>query len=98
LKVAGTVDVSARFAGCSKIREVAMNCREVMTDNPVCCLPTDTVSQAARTMRREDVGPVPVVSDDQHKLLIGIVTDRDLAIKVVAESRDPNNTRVSDVM
>jgi len=75
-----------------------MNCREVMTDNPVCCLPTDTVSQAARTMRREDVGPVPVVSDDQHKLLIGIVTDRDLAIKVVAESRDPNNTRVSDVM
>ena len=75
-----------------------MNCREVMTGNPVCCLPTDTVSQAARIMRREDVGPVPVVNDDQHKLLIGIVTDRDLALKVVAESRDSNNTRVSDVM
>ena len=75
-----------------------MNCREVMTDNPVCCLPSDTVSQAARIMRREDVGPVPVVNDDQHKQLIGIVTDRDLALKVVAESRDSNNTRVSDVM
>ena len=75
-----------------------MNCREVMTDNPVCCLPSDTVSQAARIMRREDVGPVPVVNDDQHKQLIGIVTDRDLALKVVAESRDPNHTMVSDVM
>ena len=75
-----------------------MTCREVMTDNPVCCLPSDTVSQAARIMRREDVGPVPVVNDDQHKQLIGIVTDRDLALKVVAESRDPNHTMVSDVM
>ena len=75
-----------------------MNCREVMTDNPVCCLPSDTVGQAARIMRREDVGPVPVVNDDQHKQLIGIVTDRDLALKVVAESRDPNHTMVSDVM
>jgi len=53
---------------------------------------------AARVMRREDVGPVPVVNDEQSKQLIGIVTDRDLAIRVVAESRDPNHTRVSDVM
>src|SRR5205807_1164813 len=75
-----------------------MNCREVMTDNPVCCLPSDTVSQAARIMRREDVGPVPVVNDDQHKQLIGIITDRDLALKVVAESRDPIHTKVADVM
>ena len=75
-----------------------MNCREVMTENPVCCLPTDRVSQAARTMRREDVGAVPVISDEQSRELIGIVTDRDLAIKVVAESRDPNNTKVQDVM
>ncbi len=75
-----------------------MNCREVMSENPACCLPTDTVSMAARVMRREDIGPVPVISDEQSKLLIGIVTDRDLAIRVVAESRDPNHTLVSDVM
>ena len=75
-----------------------MNCREVMTANPVCCLPTDTVSMAARVMRREDVGPVPVVNDEQSKQLIGIVTDRDLAVRVVAEARDPNHTCVSDVM
>jgi CBS domain-containing protein len=75
-----------------------MKCREVMTENPVCCLPTDLVSQAARVMRREHVGPVPVVNDERTKELIGIITDRDLAIKVVAESRDPNRTTVADVM
>lgn len=75
-----------------------MVCREVMTENPVCCLPNDLVSASARVMRREDVGAVPVINDEQQKQLIGIVTDRDLAIKVVAESRDPNHTMVHDVM
>jgi CBS domain-containing protein len=75
-----------------------MKCSEVMTDNPVCCLPADSVSQAARMMRREHVGPVPVISDERTRDLVGIITDRDLAIKVVAESRDPNQTTVGDVM
>lgn len=75
-----------------------MNCREVMTENPVCCLPTETIGAVARMMRREDVGAVPVINDERQKQLIGIVTDRDLAIKVVAESRDPNHTTVQAVM
>ena len=75
-----------------------MICREVMTETPVCCLPNDFVSATARVMRREDVGAVPVINDEQKKQLIGIVTDRDLAIRVVAESRDPNHTLVQDVM
>ena len=75
-----------------------MKCGEVMTANPVCCLPGDSVSQAARLMRRERIGPVPVVSNEQTREIIGIITDRDLAIKVVAESRDPNRTTVGDVM
>jgi predicted transcriptional regulator len=49
-------------------------------------------------MRSEDVGPVPVVADFIERKLIGILTDRDLAIKVVAEGRDPNMTRVESVM
>ncbi len=75
-----------------------MFCREVMTENPVCCLPSDLVSASARVMRRENVGAVPVINDEQMKQLIGIVTDRDLAIKVVAEARDANHTLVQDVM
>jgi osmotically-inducible protein OsmY/predicted transcriptional regulator len=49
-------------------------------------------------MKTENVGPVPVVSDHNTRNLVGIVTDRDIAIKVVGEGRDPHNTRVDEVM
>jgi CBS domain-containing protein len=54
--------------------------------------------KAAQLMKSEDVGPIPIVADNDSKRLTGIVTDRDLAIKVVAEGRDPNATRVKEVM
>jgi CBS domain-containing protein len=73
-------------------------CGDVMTRNVVCCVPEDSVEHAARIMKREDVGPVPVVDDQESKKLVGIVTDRDLAVKVMAEGRDLRNTRVGDVM
>lgn len=73
-------------------------CRDVMTKSPVCAYPDDTVAHVARLMRSEDIGPVPIVQDDTSMKLLGIVTDRDLAIKVVAEERDPGTTRVKDVM
>lgn len=75
-----------------------MKCREVMTENPICCLPDDNAGQAARVMRRERVGSIPVVTDELSRELIGIITDRDLAFKVVGESRDPIRTTVYDVM
>jgi len=75
-----------------------MKCREVITENPVFCLPDDNAGQAARLMRRERVGSIPVVTDEQRRELIGIVSDRDLALKVVGESRDANRTSVYDVM
>ena len=75
-----------------------MKCREVMTENPVCCLPDDNVGQAARAMRRERVGSIPLFTDYLRKVLIGVITERDLAFKVVGESRDPIRTRVYDVM
>jgi CBS domain-containing protein len=73
-------------------------CSEVMTQDPVCCLPTDTVSKAAQLMKDEDVGSIPVIEDEQTMKLIGIVTDRDLALHVVADERDPGSTLVEDVM
>ena len=75
-----------------------MKCSEIMTKNPACCLPTDTVDRAAQLMKTENVGPIPVVGDEQTKKLVGIVTDRDLALNVVAEGRDPKSTKVGDVM
>ena len=76
---------------------MAAKVRDIMSADPVCCLTTDTVRDAARRMRGEDVGSLPVVSDQQRMGLVGIVTDRDLAIKVLAEARDASTT-VGDVM
>ena len=73
-------------------------CNEVMTKNPVCCLPTDLVSKAAGLMKSQDIGPVPIIENEQTRKLVGIVTDRDLALKVVAEGRDPKSTNTEAVM
>jgi CBS domain-containing protein len=69
-----------------------------MTRDPVFALPHDTVADVARLMKDEDIGSVPIVQDEDSKKLMGIVTDRDLAIEVVAEELDATTTRVSDVM
>jgi CBS domain-containing protein len=73
-------------------------CNEVMTKNPVCCLPTDLVSKAAELMKSKDIGPVPIIENEQTRKLVGIVTDRDLALKIVAEGRDPKSTKTEAVM
>ena len=58
-------------------------CREVMTKNPVYCLPGDRAAKVAQLMKSTDIGAVPIVEDDESKRLVGIVTDRDLAVKMV---------------
>jgi CBS domain-containing protein len=73
-------------------------CSEVMTRNPISALPDDTVVMVAQIMRERDIGSVPVVQDQTSRKLIGIVTDRDLALNVVAAGRDPNLIPVRDVM
>jgi CBS domain-containing protein len=75
-----------------------MLCNEIMTTNPEVCLPSDPVIKAAQLMKSEDVGPIPIVEGKDDKRLAGIITDRDLAIKVVAEALDPRATRVVEVM
>ena len=73
-------------------------CADVMTKDPVCALPEDSVRKVAEVMRSQDIGPVPIVDSLDRRLLVGIVTDRDLALKVVAEGRDADTTPVGDVM
>lgn len=73
-------------------------CSEVMTKNPICCLPSDIVSKLAQLMKSQDIGQVPIVENAQSKKLVGVVTDRDLALKIVAEGRDPKSTKAEEVM
>ncbi len=73
-------------------------CNEVMTKNPFCCLPNDVVVKVAQLMKSKEIGSIPVVENEETNKLVGIVTDRDLALKIVAEGRDPQKTKVEDVM
>ena len=71
-------------------------CREVMTKDPASCAPTDTVIKAAQLMKQHDVGSLPVVESDQR--LVGIVTDRDLVVKVLAAGRGVEQAAVKEAM
>ncbi len=73
-------------------------CKDVMTPNPICCLPTDNVIAVAQIMKRENIGPIPVIDNKESQKLIGIITDRDLAMKIVGEGRDARSTRIEAVM
>ena len=73
-------------------------CNEVMTKNPLCCLPEDLVTKAAGLMKSENVGSIPVVENEQTKKLVGIVTDRDLTLKILAGGLDAKTTKVDAAM
>lgn len=68
--------------------------REVMTSNPSTVEPQTSVVEAARIMKQVDAGVVPV-TDGGH--LAGMITDRDIAMRVVAEGKDPGSTNVGEV-
>ena len=70
------------------------NIRDVMTSNPCTIDAEKSVAYAAKMMLEEDVGLAPIVEGDK---LIGMLTDRDIAIRVVAEGRDPGQVTVSEV-
>ena len=69
--------------------------RQVMTSAPDAVRPSDTLQEAARLMRSNDIGDVLV--EDDHGGLAGIITDRDIAIRAVAEGKSPS-TKIREVM
>ena len=73
-------------------------CAEIMTPEPKCHEPNETVDVVANTMKENDIGPIPIIDSSDSKRLVGIVTDRDLAMRVVAEDKDAKTTKVKDVM
>ena len=74
-----------------------MKAREIMTKDPRTVTPDTGLQEVARLMQSEDVGIIPVVEAGGTNLL-GVVTDRDIALRVVAEGKDAKTTKVSDVM
>jgi CBS domain-containing protein len=68
--------------------------RDVMTSNPTTVERSTNVLEAAKVMAGEDVGPLPVTEGGR---LVGIITDRDIVTRVLAEERDPQSTTVGDI-
>jgi CBS domain-containing protein len=70
--------------------------REVMTPNPHTVTQKDKILDAARIMAREDTGVVPVVDDGRR--IVGLITDRDIVVRLVAEGRDASGATVNEAM
>lgn len=76
-----------------------MLCQELMTHDPKCCTPADSAMRAAKLMKIEDVGVIPVCGGGRSSgRLVGIITDRDLCLEIVAQGRDPASTRLESCM
>jgi len=73
-----------------------MKLREIMTDDVSAVSPQDSIIEAAKIMQNKNVGCIPVC--DNNKQVKGILTDRDIVIRVVAEARDPKQLDVNAVM
>lgn len=72
-----------------------MEIRELMTKDPVCCSPSDSVKEAASLMVGNDCGQIPVI--DAEGGLVGVITDRDIACRCVAQGKSAE-TLVEDIM
>lgn len=75
-----------------------MKVQDIMSRNPTCVTPETPLAEAARLMKQDDVGVVPVVESENSKRLVGLITDRDIAIRAVAEGRDGRTTSVGHIM
>jgi CBS domain-containing protein len=73
-----------------------MRVKDVMTHGAECVRPANSLQEAAQKMKNLDVGPLPVCGDNDR--LVGMITDRDITVRAVAEACDPRTTTVKDVM
>ncbi len=74
-----------------------MNAKDIMTAPPACCTPDDPASEAVRLMQEKNCGLIPVVEDQSAKRLVGVVTDRDIALRGLGRHGGAN-TPVRDLM
>ena len=75
-----------------------MNVREVMTADPACCTADTPLTEVAKMMVECDCGAIPVVDNQDSKKPVGMITDRDITIRTVAEGRNPLDLTASDAM
>ena len=72
--------------------------KDIMSANPACCTPENSVEEAAQMMVKHDCGEIPAVESKDDPKPVGVITDRDIACRVVAAGKNPSQTRVRDAM
>ena len=75
-----------------------MTVSTVMTNCPACCTPNSALTEVARLMVENDCGEIPVVEDLDSRKLAGVITDRDIATRIVAAGRNSAEARALDAM
>ena len=75
-----------------------MKVEEIMTKNPACCTADSKLQEVAQMMVTNDCGCIPVVENEESKKPIGMITDRDITIRTVAEGKNPLDLTAGDVM
>lgn len=75
-----------------------MQVTELMTRNPACCTADTTLQEVAKLMVERDCGAIPVVHDKESMRLAGVITDRDITIRTVAEGKNPLDLTAGDCM
>ncbi len=75
-----------------------MQVREIMSENPACCTGDTSLQDVARLMVEHDCGCIPIVGDRESKKPIGMITDRDITVRTVAEGKNPLEMTAGDAM
>jgi CBS domain-containing protein len=72
--------------------------REIMSQDPACCVLSDTAQTVAKILCDRNVGSMPVVADQESRKLVGMITDRDLCCSVIANGMDPKTTPIEKLL
>ena len=75
-----------------------MNIKEIMTKNPVTCLPNTKLNEVAKLMLENSCGEIPVVRSKDTQELVGVITDRDICCRAVATGKNPSSVAASECM
>lgn len=75
-----------------------MRITDIMTPDPACCTSETSLPDVARLMVDHDCGEIPIVNNLESRKLVGVITDRDIVCRAIAEEKNSASTQVSDIM
>lgn len=75
-----------------------MKVHEIMTVDPICCYSTETADIAAKRMKEHNIGAIPVVESEKSYKIVGVITDRDLCLAVIADGKEARATQLHELM